>query len=669
MLQFDPQEIEKIRNRATPSIINKLKSDNSIILNSDTLVPPDSRSGWNLNYYCPKHGVRLTWDRYKPTKHTCPIDLEVFTGEPYDGAWWRWLNDLNAKACYQLGLLWQITQDPIYLEKVKSILLAYAIRYPHYEVHGNIPYNGPGKLNAQTLCEANCMINFARGFDFICNDIYDFEREKIENNLLREGADFLILHRTPQLHNHEIKVNVAVGIIGLLLNEMRYTTFALISDYGLHYQLNHGCIGEGMWFEGSLHYHCYALQSLLAYEKIAYKTPHSLASNPNLLKMLKFPLSLIMSNEKFPRLNDCIAGQEEVIHAEIFEFGFREYPFEILHQALQYIYSQEERNNLEALLYGVEELPHIKPLASQSSHHPESGYTTEFDKETKHFLLVKHAPFGGEHDHYDRINLILCRHGYEILPDLGTTGYGASLHTRYYKNSAAHNTLVVNQTNQPPGEPCIIQYNKNEDYTLIDVIVDWKTLSHNVDSHTIVEWDEKSYSSIQYRRTVLWFKEGVIDISCVQNPNKNNLALHYLVRGTHTLNCDWQPIKSAFSSHFPYIKNCQKLDNVKTKNLIYKIPQHPNFQQSIHMSSPSQLIAGYGPDNPATNDIAYLIIRNQQTYFSSLVVHNLSGELEVYDVKWVGKESISFSLNRTGVECRYVYDFISSQLIEQNTIN
>ena len=41
-----------------------------------------------------------------------------------------------------------------YFEKVKQILLTYAKYYAGYEIHGNIPCNGPGKAEAQTLDEA-----------------------------------------------------------------------------------------------------------------------------------------------------------------------------------------------------------------------------------------------------------------------------------------------------------------------------------------------------------------------------------------------------------------------------------------------------------------------------------------------------------------------------------
>jgi hypothetical protein len=662
MLQFDQYEIENIRARATPEIIDKLVKDNDVVLNSKTLVPPDNRATWNLFYYCPHHGVRLVWDRYNASKHKCPVDDVEFSGEPYDGAWWRWLNELNAKACYELGLLWQLTQEERYLSKVKDILLQYAIKYPHYEVHGDIPYNGPGKANAQTLCEANFHLNLSRGYDFIRDDIFDFERQKIEHSLLRQGAEFLIAHRSPQLHNHEIRISAAVGVIGLLLEETRYVNFALISDFGLHYQLNHGCIGEGMWFEGSIHYHYYALQSLLAFEKIAYKTEHSISGNPNFLKMLKFPLELIMSNGNFPALNDCIAGQERVIQSEVFEFGYREYPFPLLQQALQYIYTHEERHNLEALLYGVEALNPIAPLSCQANHSPYSGYTTEVNQQDKHYLLVKHAPFGGEHDHYDRLSIVLCRFGQEILPDLGTTGYGADLHNSYYKNSASHNTLVVNEGNQPPINPECLYYDKNDSYCLVDLLADWNSPPAEVDSHTIKQWDEHDYRNVVYRRTLIWFHDCLLDISTVNNPHNATLDVTYLTRGRHKMDVTWQSVQNPVQGALSCLTECHNKLLRGSEDVLYKIENQDDFKQSIYTNSRAHLIKGYAPDNPATSDIAYLLIRSEESYFSSLVLHDLHGDNSITAVDWQGRESIQFTIDRHGKRTRYQFNFASSKL-------
>ncbi|MDB1125377.1 heparinase II/III domain-containing protein [Vibrio algarum] len=655
MLQFNPQQIKEIRTRVSVAQVQKLIEENHTVLENDVLVSPDARATWNLYYYCDEHGVRLEWDRHNSKEHCCPIDGKVFTGEPYDGAWWRWLNTLNSRACYQLGLLWQLTQERHYFEKVRTILLQYAHYYPDYEVHGGIPYNGPGKANAQTLCEANCHLDFARGYDFISDDLDAADKTKIERQLLREGAEFLMEHRSEQLHNHEMKINATIGVIGLLLDDPAYLDFALHSKYGLHYQLDNGCLGEGMWFEGSIHYHYYALQAVLAYEKIACGTVHSVASNNNLIKMLKFPLNLILGHGNFPRMNDCIAGQEKLNHTHIFEFANKQFPCLKFQQVLQSIYSKQERDNLDALLYGVDSLDSVERLQCQTVHAPYSGYTLGSDNIHNNAFLLKHAPYGGEHDHYDRLGLILVRNGKEILPDLGTTGYGAHLHYHYYKNSATHNTLVVNQSNQSPNAPKLLNFSQEKDHLLVDSIADWREAQPSVDSHVIEQWDSASYKDIVFRRVVLWFGNLAIEINRVHNPNRQQLDLTYHVRGEHILSLDWVPVDNPLSGALTIMRSCHRKDSTQYQVMRYQISGESDFSQTIATDSPCELLIGEAPDNPATKNMAYLLVRSRERNFSSLVMHDLSQDLchQLSNVRWEGEESVYFDV-RSEDEVRQV---------------
>lgn len=275
MKQFTEAQIAAAKARVTPEILRRLEENNRDVLNHDTLVPQTGCATWNHYFYCPEHSVRLFWDRKSPNKHRCPVDGAVFTGEPYYGAWWRWLNGLNAKACYELGILWLLTDDNKYLNKITDILMQYAKYYPDYEEHGGIPYNGPGKANAQTLCEANCHADFARGFDIVSAALTTEQYEYISRRLLRSGADFLMQHRSNQIHNHEVKISATIGIIGAILDDDRYLTFAVNSPYGLRYQLEHALLPGGLWFEGSLHYHYYALEAFMGFEKFAQHGPIS----------------------------------------------------------------------------------------------------------------------------------------------------------------------------------------------------------------------------------------------------------------------------------------------------------------------------------------------------------------------------------------------------------
>ncbi|MGF1735681.1 heparinase II/III domain-containing protein [Photobacterium satsumensis] len=648
MLQFSIDEMAIIKGKDCTKIIDNLILNNHTILTSDTLVPPDSRATWNLYYFCPEHGVRLEWQRNSPCAHRCPVDGKVFTGEPYDGAWWRWLNGLNSKACNELGLLWHLTGEQKYLDKVREILMGYADHYPDYEEHGGIPYNGPGKANAQTLCEANCHMDFARGYDFVREALTAEERTHIEQNLLREGAEFMMLHRSDQLHNHEMKISSTIGVIGLLLDEQRFIDFAVNSPYGLRYQLEHGIIGEGLWFEGSIHYHYYALQALMGYEMMARGSEYSLKDHPSFFQMLAFPLKLVQIDGRFPRLNDCIAGQEVLTHSHLFEYAYSEFNHPLFASVLKSIYQNKSRDNIDALLYGVDELPaDAEPLITQPIHAPGVGLTLCKDDTRNNMLLLKHTPYGGEHDHYDRLGLILCRDGKEILPDLGTTGYGAELHYGYYKNTATHNTLAVNQQNQPPAIPEVLSFEQKDGVTCLDTVVDWSKAHPGLDSHTLVHWDEDAYRDVLFRRSVIWLGNAAIEINQVENPHAQQLDLIWHVRGQHQVS----PL--AVECVNPLDGPLARMTDCKSQSVSGVTAQQFNMNEEApyqcFVAATGELLTGQAPDNPATSNLSYMLLRSQECSYKAAVIHDLDSQqpLDNADVQWVG-DSAYISLNRGG---------------------
>ncbi|HDO1354920.1 TPA: heparinase II/III family protein [Aeromonas veronii] len=612
-------------SKSTGEVVARLIKDNQQVISHRTLVPNHSKATWNLYYFCPEHGVRLDWRWDYPDCHCCPVDGAVFTGEPYDGGWWRGLNGLNAKACHELGLLWLLTDDLRYAQKVRELLLGYAEQYPHYEVHGGIPYNGPGKANAQTLCEANCHLEFALGYDYIRDVLSSEEQEFIEQNLLGEGARFLMEHRGKQLHNHEVKIGATIGIIGLILDEPAYLTFAIEGGYGLKGQLHQGVMAEGLWFEGSIHYHYYALQAFLQFEKLACDTPYSLASEPNLAKMLSFPLTLLDNEGRFPRINDCIAGQELFTHNHLYEFAYSHYRDPAYADALHKIYRHKPRTDLEAMLYGVEQLPPARDLEpADEVHAPEAGLTLYRDALHGHQLLVKHSPYGGEHDHYDRLGISLARAGVELLPDLGTTGYGAALHYGYYKNSAAHNTLVMEQANQPPAIPLLHARHSGDGFKLLDVEVDWRLPYPGLDSHTRIQWDDEAYRDVTFRRILLWLDEVLIEVDLIANPHARQMDLVWLVRGElERQSAGWQALDNPIDSGpLTRLTQCMSLTLSHTEPVRYHIEHAAPFRQWLQ--GVGKLLAGRAPDNPATRELSCLLLRSREKQGRLVMVHDLS---------------------------------------------
>lgn len=625
MKQFTNQQLAllKIKLQNQPEILDIIRSNNRIILNSEILVPEKGIATWNLYYFCPDHNVRLIWNRHSPTMHCCPVDSHVFSGEPYDGAWWRELNGLNSKACNQLGLLWQLTKDSVYLTKVLDILLLYAKYYPDYEEHGGIPYNGPGKANIQTLCEANCLLDFALGYDFISDSITTDQKHYITERLLKVGAQFLIKHRSEQLHNHEVKISSAIGVIGYLLNENSYLEFAVNSPYGLRYQLEYGLLNEGLWFEGSIHYHYYALQGFWAFEKLARGSKYSLLDLPFYQKMLTFPLELLLPNGCFPKLNDCFAGQDKLHQNDIYEFAYTVYGDQRYAAALQFIYKEQRRCNIDSFLFGALELPNVPSvIPTKSIHAPNSGITIFRDVNKKRAFLIKHAPFGGEHDHYDRLDIILFNNNKEIIPDLGTTGYGAKMHYNYYKNSATHNTININQKNQPPQIPIVQKYENNRQFSWLDCIVNWNNNFPKLNSYTMVAWDEKSYKDIIYRRRFLCIEDIIIDISNISNPHQQQLYW--------TLHIDTE-INSNIGSKISNIEllgPLNKLKNITEKSIngTLKIGvtdiDGPNCIWLC--AENSMLYLGEDSANPSVKNIPYLLINNSNIQSQIISIYDFN---------------------------------------------
>ncbi len=619
MKQFTQSQVLQARKRITPDIIKALMAVNNDVINNPVLVPEIGCATWNHYFFCPDHSVRLIWDRHSPGLHRCPIDHASFAGEPYDGAWWRWLNGLNAKACYELAVLWLLTNEPHYLNKVRDVLMQYAQYYPDYQEHGGIPYNGPGKANAQTLCEANCHTDFARGFDIIRTTLTAEEDQYIAERLLRSGAEFLMKHRCNQIHNHEVKISTAIGIIGAVLDDNVYLEFAINSQYGLRYQLEHALMPDGMWFEGSLHYHFYALQGFFTYEKMASGSDYSLLKTAYYPKMLSVPLTQLMPDMTLPKINDCVNGQEKLTHTDIYEYAWWYYGTPEYGQLLKQIYSQRPRNSIDALFYG-KTLPSTSLLPPQETlHTAESGLTIIRNKPGR-AICIKHTPYGGEHDHYDRLGLTVFNNGRALFPDPGTTGYGAPLHYGYYKNSFSHNTLCINGKNQAPANPYVVSYHEENGTVQLITEVEWKSTPLLPDSKTRVEWDEEAYKDVVFRRNITVKNDLLIDIITVDNPFDQEINTTYLINAE-------PPLAEYKKTLFPRVFVAKEVSLEVPVKLTWCAPDKFNLY-CLSLSN-SMLFLGKGPNNPSTSDLTYLTMRSKEKQVAHITVTDFSGEDDI----------------------------------------
>lgn len=330
--------------------------------------------------------------------------------------------------------------------------------------------------------------------------------------------------------------------------------------------------------------------------------------------MLKFPLSLLLPDGTFPRLNDCLAGQEKLRHRDLYEFAWFIWRDPLYAAVLQFI--ETEPDVRETLLWRNQPLPETTQalIPQQSLFAPGAGLTLW--RRPQQALLIKHSPWGGEHDHYDRLGLMLWHHDGWLLPDMGTTGYGAKMHYDYYKNSATHNTLSVNQTNQPPANPQVSGWHMDSDALWLDSEVDWGKPPPELDSHSRVEWDATAWRDVRFRRRLLWLEEVLIDLSTVENPHRQQLdwTLHLAAQaldqsGTPQPFSLSGPLRHMANATMAPLNGCQPRHFARDGDTV-----------ALWLSGDGELWQGVAPDNPATHDLSYLVIRSHlpQAHFVCL---------------------------------------------------
>ena len=606
MLQFSENDIQRIRARslAQPEIIEGLKSEIAPMV-ENLKIPTTGIATWAGFYACPDCSIRFTFRYDEPHKHLCPICKKEHTGEVYDRSWWRTVNGMTAESCYKAAVIYLCAGDKTYFDHAKKVLMEYAKYYPGYEVHGGIPYNNPGKANAQTLCDSMWVRALCCGYDIIREELSAEERAFIDKNLLTEAGEFLRENRANQIHNHECIADASIAVIGFLLNREDLVQFAVYEKYGLRYQLAHGVLKDGLWFEGTTSYHFFAMEQFMDYEHFARYTPHTFTKDERFFDILGFPVNLVKPDGNVPLLNDISGGKSLFLNKEnIYELAYALHPSDDLRYILTRAYEGRERKNIHSLLFGAEELPLLPTWPDKDYHNADgSGLSTFYGKDGR-FLLVKHSPFGGEHDHYDRLGIQYMAYGKDILPDMGTCPYGAPLHYAYYKNTLAHNTVSLNTKNQPPVNCTVSAYEKG---ALLKAECAWDGNYQPLDSFVIKQWDDEAYKDAIFRREIRWHGDYFEDIFEVEAPNAKTIDFVSHVRGKRIENADETFVRDTWGEEKPacYLTNVKK---APAKKEVFDLGDGVKFNL-FALEGDSEKFVMQGYDNPSDTTMPYVIRR------------------------------------------------------------
>ncbi|MBI5302081.1 MAG: heparinase II/III family protein [Chloroflexi bacterium] len=409
---------------------------------------PPTGGQWSLWYICPD-GLRLKYDPTHTPPHFCPSDGKyyaspTFTNRPtlYDEVIYQNRHLDLAEYARDLGLAYQLTGDKKYAENAATILRAYANAYPAYAQHdkdGGKARSG-GKATAQTLDEAEWLIQVAWSFDLINDALTPADRTKIADNVLRQAAANIQGNRV-KLSNWQTWHNAALAAAGFALEDDKLVSDAYADpENGFLVQIAQGAAADGFWWEGSWGYHYFTLQPMLYLAEMGDRVGLEPYAQPNLRAMLTAPIAMAMPDGMLPPFNDD-SGTTLSARAWLYEIGYQRYRDPAMLAVLR------GARSWQALLWGADNLPSASAPAQASIALPKAGYAI-LRAGDERYLALDFGPHGGGHGHYDKLGYITFGLGRTLALDPGTHSYAAASHNTWDKMTVAHNTIVVDEQNQ-----------------------------------------------------------------------------------------------------------------------------------------------------------------------------------------------------------------------------
>ncbi|MBN1344089.1 MAG: heparinase II/III family protein [Phycisphaerae bacterium] len=430
------------------------KQMQSVIASADgilksKLTVPNEPGQWSHHYVCKKCGAGL---KHSGDKHVCKRCKETYTGWPYDQVVCARIHSGNWSSLRTLGLAYAFTGNEAYAQRAREVLLAYADKYDSYPLHnvwGKLSRSA-GRVFAQTLDEAVAAVNVAWGYDLVCCSpcLSAADKEKIETRFLREIVK-TIRRNDAGISNWQSWHNAGMAAIGFCLQDEEIASHAIDGKSGLRFQFAHSILPDGFWHEGATSYHYYALMAIRWAAEAAHAAGIDVYDNAAHKSLYEAPITYVFPDLRFPAVNDSnvfsITGEHHLY--ELAYARFKDPTFLI-------VAAHGKRNSLEALLWGVEELPPTPKLVLESKDFKGLGAVVlrQGAGKDQMYLHMDYGQHGGGHGHPDKLAIILFALGKHLAPDPSRLAYAAPLHKSWYRQTFAHNTVTIDQKSQHPAE-------------------------------------------------------------------------------------------------------------------------------------------------------------------------------------------------------------------------
>lgn len=446
------------KNGADYQVLASIVRNAGQIIKNPVVFPP--RGGQHNQWYqCAKCESPLK--TLSPEQHQCTVCMKIYAGYPYDDCIYTRNHDKNLGSMLICARAYLATGDRKFAEYAKTILLGYAECYGKYAHHDNkagakpeLTSKSGAHIYEQTLNEAVAAASrIGPAYDMIRNSdaLTPDEQQKIKNGLIIPLLQNLDCNKVGK-NNWQTWHNAAMLTLGVAFALPEWTGKALDDPgNGFYFQMKTSVTADGLWYEGSMSYHYYALSGLALTAQSAQAAGIDLWHNPQLVKMLKVPALYAMPDGTLPRFADSVNSRPRLPSA-IGEPAWATLHDPVIYSILPAEASWESiqfgRNPLEAM--------NIAKTALSSVVFRDAGHAILRSNGPKQLAAVlSFAPYRGFHSHFDMLSFVFFGLGQEICVDPGratSQAYRLPIHKFWYKGTISHNAVLTNFKQQKEAE-------------------------------------------------------------------------------------------------------------------------------------------------------------------------------------------------------------------------
>lgn len=415
----------------------------------------------------------------------------IVVPEPRDGGggYTHERHKLNYYEMVDCGIAWQLTGDERYARRVADMLGAYAELYPTLGFHPVTLSKTPGRLFWQTLNESVWLVHASMAYDCVYDYMTPAERERVERDLFRPLADFLMNGMESnrgnrkvfnKMHNHATWATSAVGMIGLvmgdddLVDRALYGTDKTGRNGGFVQQLDHLFSPDGYFTEGA-YYQRYAIWPFMVFAQCLENNRPELgifAYRDGILKKAVSTLLQLAYDGRFMRFNDALEkgyDAQELVYAVNIAYNVDPSNKELLDVAARYqawvLPSDAGYVVARDIARGEAQPLQLRSALFRDGRSGDEGGVAVIrstDPALNSAVTLKATSHGLSHGHYDKLTLAYYDNGREVLCDYGAArwlnieakykGHYTRENASFAMTTVAHNTLVVDERSHFGGD-------------------------------------------------------------------------------------------------------------------------------------------------------------------------------------------------------------------------